>query len=175
MAVLFSGSRQRARLCKKKRKLRHFGLARRLRSPHIGSGYNSPRQTSSFPRRRQRRTVHSGAASVPRNLPMVAAASAPGRTRRRAGCDELGSAITLPKMRRRRDWLGWPQRCGAVSRGPGGDDFGGAGGQARQEGDGAVMGGGARDGAISIGGGSGQDWSEGRGEERAGNGGKHAH
>jgi hypothetical protein len=54
-------------------------------------------------------------------------------------------------IRRRRDWLGWPQRCGTVSRGPGRGDFGETGGQARQEGEGLVMGWGGREGAISIG------------------------
>lgn len=38
---------------------RHVGLARRLRSPHIGSGDNGLRETSSFPRIHRRCTEHS--------------------------------------------------------------------------------------------------------------------
>ncbi|KAJ7861477.1 hypothetical protein B0H13DRAFT_1900497 [Mycena leptocephala] len=77
---------------RRKEKLRHVGLARRLRSPHIGSGENSPRETSSFPRIRRRR-------QRAKQSPTAAAASVPGCTRRRASADELGSAITLPKVK----------------------------------------------------------------------------
>ncbi|KAJ7791606.1 hypothetical protein B0H13DRAFT_1935924 [Mycena leptocephala] len=83
-------------------------------------------------------------------------------------CGRAGHAITLPQIEpdtdldadertpttrvdeRMRDWLGWPQRCGTVSRGPGGGDFGGQTvsetGWRR-----CSYGWGAREGAISIG------------------------
>ncbi|KAJ7806174.1 hypothetical protein B0H13DRAFT_1929758 [Mycena leptocephala] len=64
----------------------HVGLARRLRSPHIGSGDNGPRETSSFPQICRRRTGWQRHRHG-------------GRTRRRAGADERGSAITLPKVK----------------------------------------------------------------------------
>ncbi|KAJ7810927.1 hypothetical protein B0H13DRAFT_1927093 [Mycena leptocephala] len=90
------------------------------------------------------------------------------------GADELGSAITSPQIEPDADLdadeadTDNEGRCGTVSRGPGRSDFGGTGGHARQEGDGAIMGRGAREGANSIGWGRGQDWSEGRGGERTG-------
>ncbi|KAJ7861480.1 hypothetical protein B0H13DRAFT_1900500 [Mycena leptocephala] len=77
---------------------RCIALARRLGSPHIGSGDNGPSETSSFPRIRRLWTTHYSTTSAPSNPPTAAAASTPGRLVDAPGADELGGAITLPKV-----------------------------------------------------------------------------
>jgi hypothetical protein len=147
-----------------------IALARRLGSLHIGSGDNGASETSSVPQIRRLWATHYSIAVAPNNLPVAEAASARVELVDVPGADELGSAVALPKVKpdanldtneadtdnegvdeAKERLVGWPQRCGTVSRGPGRGDFGGAGGQARQEGEGVVMGWGAREGAISIG------------------------
>ncbi|KAJ7807582.1 hypothetical protein B0H13DRAFT_1928933 [Mycena leptocephala] len=163
----------------RKNRDRHFGLARTLRSPHIGSGAKSPGGMSSFPR-----APHCTLRALPacqamsqrrqRYLPRVALVDVPG-------VDELGSAITLPQIEPDADLDadepdtdnegidGAKERLVGVA----------AAGLVEATSEGQTV---RRDRKetvqlwaeelgrrrLVLGGGSGQDWSEGRGDERTG-------